>query len=220
MAQIDALDPGAAATIPISTSSRARRCSEGGKPAEAIAPLRRAVQLAPNPTLIQVMLGQALVASNDPRMLDEAVSMLRSRARAASRNRPTATTSSPWPMAARATSPMPISPPRRRRFPRGDMQDRAQLAGARQGPLPGRLARLGARPTTSPAASRRAHTVMCMPSPTRTPRGHDDEAEYRGRSRLCRSRSLLRSRLRRPPARRRSRPISAARSRRSCTTIC
>jgi predicted Zn-dependent protease len=37
---------------------------EGGKPAEAVAPLRRAVQLAPNPALIQIMLAQALIASN------------------------------------------------------------------------------------------------------------------------------------------------------------
>jgi predicted Zn-dependent protease len=37
---------------------------EAGKPAEAVAPLRRAVQLAPNPSLIQIMLAQALIASN------------------------------------------------------------------------------------------------------------------------------------------------------------
>jgi predicted Zn-dependent protease len=50
---------------------------EGARPAEAIAPLRRAVQLAPEPTLIQLMLGQALVATNDPRHADEAINMLR-----------------------------------------------------------------------------------------------------------------------------------------------
>jgi predicted Zn-dependent protease len=37
---------------------------EAGKAAEAVAPLRRAVQLAPNPSLIQIMLAQALIASN------------------------------------------------------------------------------------------------------------------------------------------------------------
>jgi len=37
---------------------------EGGKPAEAVAPLRHAAQLAPNPSLIQIMLAQALIASN------------------------------------------------------------------------------------------------------------------------------------------------------------
>jgi predicted Zn-dependent protease len=49
---------------------------EAGKAAEAIAPLRRAVQLAPNPTLIEVLLGQALVESNDRSHLDEAVTIL------------------------------------------------------------------------------------------------------------------------------------------------
>ena len=46
---------------------------EGGKPAEAIAPLRRAVQLAPNPTLIQIMLAQALIATGDRAHVDEAL---------------------------------------------------------------------------------------------------------------------------------------------------
>jgi predicted Zn-dependent protease len=50
---------------------------EGGRPAEAIAPLRRAVQLAPNPSLIQVMLGQALNATNNPKLAQEAVRLLR-----------------------------------------------------------------------------------------------------------------------------------------------
>jgi predicted Zn-dependent protease len=50
---------------------------EGGKAAEAIAPLHRAIQLAPNPALIQVLLAQALNASNAPKSADEAVSLLR-----------------------------------------------------------------------------------------------------------------------------------------------
>jgi predicted Zn-dependent protease len=50
---------------------------EGGHPAEAIAPLRRAVQLAPYPALIQILLGQALVATNDAKMADEAIPLLR-----------------------------------------------------------------------------------------------------------------------------------------------
>jgi predicted Zn-dependent protease len=41
-----------------------------------VAPLRHAVQLAPNPALIQIMLGQALVATRDRGRLDEAVSIL------------------------------------------------------------------------------------------------------------------------------------------------
>lgn len=50
---------------------------ETGQPAAAIAPLRRAVTLAPNAGLIRVMLGQALVAANNPAMLDEAIRELR-----------------------------------------------------------------------------------------------------------------------------------------------
>jgi predicted Zn-dependent protease len=50
---------------------------EGSKPAEAIAPLRHAVSLAREPTLIQLMLGQALVATNDPKHSEEAITILR-----------------------------------------------------------------------------------------------------------------------------------------------
>jgi predicted Zn-dependent protease len=50
---------------------------EGGRPAEAVAPLRQAIAHAPDPTLMQVMLGQALVASNSPRLADEAIASLR-----------------------------------------------------------------------------------------------------------------------------------------------
>jgi len=50
---------------------------ESAHPAEAIAPLRRAASLAPNATLIRIMLGQALVATGDNNYSDEAVSLLR-----------------------------------------------------------------------------------------------------------------------------------------------
>jgi predicted Zn-dependent protease len=50
---------------------------EAGRPAEAIAPLRRALSLAPNPTLMQVMLGQALIATNQPGVAEEAITDLR-----------------------------------------------------------------------------------------------------------------------------------------------
>jgi len=49
---------------------------EGAHPAESIAPLRRAAQLAPNPALIQILLAQALVATEDPKFADEAVQLL------------------------------------------------------------------------------------------------------------------------------------------------
>jgi predicted Zn-dependent protease len=50
---------------------------EGGHPADAIAPLRHAVSLAPNPALIQILLAQALVGTNDPKLSEEAVPLLR-----------------------------------------------------------------------------------------------------------------------------------------------
>jgi predicted Zn-dependent protease len=51
---------------------------EGGHPADAIAPLRNAAQLAPNPALIQILLAQALVATKDTKSADEAISLLHS----------------------------------------------------------------------------------------------------------------------------------------------
>ena len=50
---------------------------EGGHPAEAIAPLRRAASLAPQPALIQILLGQALVATNEGKHAEEAIPILR-----------------------------------------------------------------------------------------------------------------------------------------------
>ena len=50
---------------------------ESAHPAQAIAPLRRAAALAPNATLIRIMLGQALVATGENRYSDEAISLLR-----------------------------------------------------------------------------------------------------------------------------------------------
>src|SRR6476661_6083495 len=50
---------------------------EGGKPVEAIAPLRRAVQLSNSAPLIEMLLGQALVASNNNAYTDEAINILR-----------------------------------------------------------------------------------------------------------------------------------------------
>jgi predicted Zn-dependent protease len=50
---------------------------ESGQGAAAVAPLRHAVQLAPNPALIQIMLAQALITSKDNKGGDEAVKLLR-----------------------------------------------------------------------------------------------------------------------------------------------
>jgi len=50
---------------------------EGGKPAEAIAPLRKAVQLSNRAPLIEMLLGQALVGTENKAYTDEAVAILR-----------------------------------------------------------------------------------------------------------------------------------------------
>jgi predicted Zn-dependent protease len=56
---------------------RGQALLEGGRPNEAIAPLRRALQLSSNSPLIAMMLGQALVASNNPAYAEEAIGILR-----------------------------------------------------------------------------------------------------------------------------------------------
>jgi len=56
---------------------RGQALLERGKPAEAIAPLRKAVQLSNNAPLIEMLLGQALVASDNKAYTDEAIAVLR-----------------------------------------------------------------------------------------------------------------------------------------------
>ncbi len=50
---------------------------EGGRAADAVAPLRRGLQLAGNAPLIQIMLAQALIGTNSPKFAEEAVELLR-----------------------------------------------------------------------------------------------------------------------------------------------
>ena len=50
---------------------------ESGRGTEAIAPLRKAIELAPHEALIQIMLAQALLGTEDNRYIDEAVRNLR-----------------------------------------------------------------------------------------------------------------------------------------------
>lgn len=49
---------------------------ESGNPREAVEPLRKAVELAPRAGLIRMMYGQALLATNDDRLLDRAIDEL------------------------------------------------------------------------------------------------------------------------------------------------
>ena len=76
VAQIDALIQ-AQPNNPYFHELKGQALLEGGRPAEAVAPLRRAAALAPNVSLIRIMLGQALVATGDNRHAEEAISLLR-----------------------------------------------------------------------------------------------------------------------------------------------
>jgi predicted Zn-dependent protease len=76
MAQIDALIQHHPQN-PYFHELKGQALMESGRPAEAIAPLRKAVSLAPNANLIRVMLAQALVASNQANVVDDAISILR-----------------------------------------------------------------------------------------------------------------------------------------------
>ena len=77
IAQIDQLIK-AQPNNPYFYEMRGQALLEGGKPNEAIAPLRRAVQLANNNApLIEMMLGQALIASGNNATTDEAIRILK-----------------------------------------------------------------------------------------------------------------------------------------------
>jgi len=76
VAQIDALIQQQPAN-PYFYELRGQALLEGGKPAEAIAPLRKAVQLSNNAPLIEMLLGQALVASDNKVYTEEAIPILR-----------------------------------------------------------------------------------------------------------------------------------------------
>jgi predicted Zn-dependent protease len=76
LAQIDALiqqQP----NNPYFYEVRGQALLEGGKPLEAIAPLRKAAQLSNNSPLIEMLLGQALVAADNKAYTDEAIAILR-----------------------------------------------------------------------------------------------------------------------------------------------
>lgn len=80
LAQIDALIQ-ANPQNPYFHELKGQALLEGGRPGDAIAPLRRAAQLAPTPALIQIMLGQALLATNNKAHAEEAVTLLEAASR-------------------------------------------------------------------------------------------------------------------------------------------
>lgn len=76
LAQIDALIQ-VQPNNPYFYELRGQALLESGRSQEAIAPLRQAVSLSHGAPLIQMMLGQALVATNNPAHADEAIQILR-----------------------------------------------------------------------------------------------------------------------------------------------
>ena len=76
LAQVDALIQVQPAN-PYFYELKGQALLEAGRPAEAIPPLRKAVQLSNNAPLIEILLGQALVASENNAHTDEAIAILR-----------------------------------------------------------------------------------------------------------------------------------------------
>lgn len=76
LGQIDALIQQQPAN-PFFHELRGQALLEGGRPADAIAPLRRAAALANQAPLIEILLGQALVASDNKANAEEAIAILR-----------------------------------------------------------------------------------------------------------------------------------------------
>ena len=115
---------------------------ESGRAAEAIAPLRRALQLAPNQPLIQVMLAQALSGTNNKAHGEEAVKLLE----AAAQREPESPEA--FTQMAVAYGRRGDTRPRRPRLRAGRVHarrfaKRACACRPRQEAVPGRLARLG-----------------------------------------------------------------------------
>ncbi|MBR0687186.1 M48 family metallopeptidase [Bradyrhizobium manausense] len=76
LTQIDALIA-AQPNNPYFYEVRGQALLESGKPAEAIAPLRKAVALSNNAALIEMLLGQALVGTDNKAYTDDAIRILR-----------------------------------------------------------------------------------------------------------------------------------------------
>jgi predicted Zn-dependent protease len=76
LAQIDGLIQ-AQPNNPYFYELRGQALMEGGRPGDAIAPLHKAIALSNNSPLIEMLLGQALVATDNKAHTDEAIALLR-----------------------------------------------------------------------------------------------------------------------------------------------
>ena len=82
---------------------------ESGNAADAIAPLQKAVELAPEEPLIRIMLAQSMLGMPGMKNVDDAIANLRTALARETARRP-ATASWRWPTAARATPPRQKAP--------------------------------------------------------------------------------------------------------------
>ncbi len=117
---------------------------EGGHPAEAIAPLRRAVTLAHGAPLIDIMLGQALIATNNAKNAEEAVPLLRA-ALTREPEAPDAYAQLAMAYGRKGDLAQADLAAAQAAFNRGDIKTARAARRARQDPPARRLARLGAR---------------------------------------------------------------------------
>ena len=141
VAQIDALIQAMPAN-PYFYELKGQALLEGGHPADALGPLRHAVQLAPNQPLLQILLGQALVATNDAKEANDAIPLLRAalikEPEFVGRLRGIGHGLRPQERLRRGRSGIGPGRLRARR-----QQDRARTGGPRQAALSRRISRLG-----------------------------------------------------------------------------
>ena len=134
---------------------RGQALLEGGRPAEAIAPLRKAVQLSNNAPLIEMLLGQALVATNNNAYTDEAIAILRA-AVARETEAPIGYTQLAMAYGRKGDYAQADLASAQAAFLRGDNKTARELASRAKTRFADRHARAGSRPTTSSPPSRRA----------------------------------------------------------------
>ena len=212
LAQIDALIQ-AQPQNPYFYELKGQALLEAGRPGEAVGPLRQAIQLAPNPALIQIMLGQAIIATRDRSRLDEAVSILQA---AVTREPESPDAYSQLAMAYGQKNDLARADlaSAQAAFVRGDVKTAREIATPRQDTLSGRLSRLGEGRRPRPATSRRR-----APGAIDQRRTNDHETCFAHSLPRC-LRSFWPCRPRLLRARNPSAPISAARSRRSSRNTC
>ena len=132
---------------------RGQALLEGGKPAEAIAPLRKAVQLSNNAPLIEMLLGQALVGTDNKAYTEEAITILRA-AVARETEAPLGYTQLAMAYGRKGDYAQADLASAQAAYPSRRQQDRARTRLARKNPFRRSARPDGSRPTTSSPQSR------------------------------------------------------------------